>query len=126
MKEHLQQNHMETESELKFQVYAVVEREFIALDVRKAVIDNLEKETAVEKVLSVFVDSRARIVYDQDDKFLTEANIVIKTKFSTNFNNGNFRSKMFEKCNLRETMPFQNGRITRAEFLRYRNETGWR
>ena len=96
------------------------------MDVRKAVIENLEKQNEVEKVLSVFVDNRSRVVYDNDNKFLTEANIIIKTKFASKFNSNNFRSKLFEKCGLRESMPFQNGRITRAEFLRYRNETGWR
>jgi hypothetical protein len=34
--------------------------------------------------------------------------------------------KFYDSCQLRETMPFQNGRINRAEYLRYRNETGWR
>ena len=86
----VKENHTEPESELKFQMYAVVEREFIAMDVRKALIENLEKRNEVEKVLSVFVDSRSRVVYDKDNKFLTEANIIIKTKVASKFKDNNF------------------------------------
>ena len=123
---HISENHTEPESELKFQIYAVVESDFVAMDVRKNVIDNLEKQKEVEKVLSVFVDSRSRLVFDGNNRFLTEANIIIKTKYASNFENRMFRIKIFENCNLRETMPFNNGRMTRAEHLRFRNETGWR
>ena len=66
----------------------------------------------------MFVDSRCRTFYDRDNKLLTEAEI--------NFENPNFRNFIFGKCNLRETMPFGHGRMTRAEHLNYKNETGWR
>ena len=74
----------------------------------------------------MFVDSRCRTFYDRDNKLLTEAEIKFKTKFGNNFENPNFRNFIFGKCNLRETMPFGHGRMTRAEHLNYKNETGWR
>ena len=63
---------------------------------------------------------------DSDKQILTEADIKVTTKFASSFRNQNFRKSLFETCKLRETMPFRNGRMTRAEHLQFRNETGWR
>ena len=53
---HMKSEHEEIE--LKFQLYAVVKEEFKAMDVRNEIIETLQKQKHVEKVLSVFVDSR--------------------------------------------------------------------
>ena len=85
----------------------------------------IEKE--IEKVLSVYVDGRnsAPAVYDTDNKILVEANIKFSSKTANSFDNQTIRRKIFKSCNLRETKPFRNGRITREEFLRFRNDTGY-
>ena len=41
-----------------------------AKKVRKDIIENLDEQNAVQKVLSVFVDSRCRTFYDRDNKLL--------------------------------------------------------
>ena len=90
-------------------------------------MENLDKHKEIEKVLSVFVDGRnsAPTVLDTDNKFLVEANIKFISKTPNSFENLKIRRKIFKSSNLRETKPFRNGRITREEFLRFRNETGW-
>ena len=123
---HIGKNH--TEKELRFQLYAVVEsRDFGTTEVRKYIIENLNKHGEIEKVISVYVDGRGSspAVYDTDNKLLIEANIKIISKTANLFENPSFRRQIFKSCNLRETKPFRDGRITREEYLRFRNETGW-
>ena len=117
------------EKELKFQVYAiVVSPDFNTMEVRKDIIEHLEQQKDIEKVLSVFVDGRGSnpVIYDTDSKLLIEADIKIVTKAAEAFENTLIRDKLFKECKIRLTKPFRGGRITREEFLRFRNETGWR
>ena len=123
---HIGKNH--TEKELRFQLYVVVESsDFSTTGVSKDIIENLNKHGDIEKVVSVYVDGRgsAPAVYDTDNKLLIEANIKITSKIGNLFGNPSIRRKIFKSCNLRETKPFRDGRITREEYLRFRNETGW-
>jgi hypothetical protein len=123
---HIERHH--TEKELKFQLYAIVKSvDFDRTEVRKQVIENLNKHKEIEKVLSVFVDgsNSAPAVYDTDNKLLVEANIKFSSKTANSFENPTIRRKILKSCNLRETKPFRNGRITREEFLTFRSETGW-
>ena len=117
------------EKELKFQLYAiVVSPDFNTMEVRKDIIEHLEQQKEIEKVLSVFVDGRGGnpATYDTDSKLLIEADIKIVTKATEAFENTMIRDKLFKECKIRLTKPFRGGHITREEFLRFRNETGWR
>ena len=78
-------------------------------------------------MISVYVDGRGSglAVYDTNEKLLIEANIKITSKSANLFENPSIRRKSFKSCNLRETKPFRDGRITREEYLRFRNDTGW-
>ena len=122
----MKQKHEEPVTELKFQLFAVVENNLEVMDARTKIIEKLGKQKEIEKVLSIFVNSRCRMYYDRDGKLLTEADVKFTTKFANIFKNHKFRKSTFENCQLRETFPFQNGRMNREEYLRYRNETGWR
>ena len=111
-----------------FQLFAAVATsDFNAMDVRKDIIENLSKQDEVEKVLSVFVDGRGSnpAIYDTDHKLLIEADIKFISKSAETFENYEIRDKIFDKCKLRFTKPFRRGRITRQDFLKFRNETGW-
>ena len=113
---------------MKFQLYAVVESsDFNVTEIRKDIIEQLNKQSEIETILSVFVDGRgsAPAVYDSDNKLLIEASIKFTTKTAIIFGNPSMRNKIFKKCKLRETKPFRNGRITREDFLKFINETGW-
>ena len=124
---HNQANH--EEKELRFQLYArVVSTDFNAMEVRKNIIENLNKQEAIEKVLTVFVDGRGSnpAIYDTDNNFLIEADIKFSSKSAKLFQNSIKRDKIFENGHLSYTKPFRGGRITREDFLRFRNETQWR
>ena len=126
LNKHMTQKHEEPVSELKFQLYAVVENNLEVMDARTKIIEKLNKQKEIENILSVFVNSRCRMFYDRDGKLLTEADIKFKTKYENLFRSSKFRKSLFENCQLRETFPFQNGRMTREEYVKFRNETGWR
>ena len=96
------------------------------MDVRNEIIENLQKQKHVEKVLSVFVDSRNQRRMDTDGTFLTEADLKILTRTENVWGNKTFRNKSFKSCNLHETIQVFNRRMTREEYLYHRNETGWR
>ena len=51
---------------------------------------------------------------------------LFKTKYENLFRSAKFRKSLFENCQLRETFPFQNGHMTREDYVKFRNETGWR
>ena len=73
---------------MRFQLYAVVESsDFNTTEVRKDIIENLNKHGDIEKVISVYVDGRgsAPAVYDTDNKLLIEANIKITSKTANVF-----------------------------------------
>ena len=97
------------------------------MEVRKEIIENLNKQDEVVKVLTVFVDGRGSnpAIYDTDHKLLIEANIKILTKSADAFENPSIRNKIFKNCKLRLKKPFRGGRITREDFLKFINETGW-
>jgi hypothetical protein len=81
---HIERDH--PEKDLKFQLCAIVKSiDFDDTEVRKQVIENLNKHKEIETI----------------------------------------RRKIFKSCNLLETKHFRNGRITKEEFLRFKNETGW-
>ena len=70
LKNYNQANH--EEKELRFQLYArVVSTDFNAMEVRKNSIENLNKQEAIDKVLTVFVDGRGSnpAIYDTDNNF---------------------------------------------------------
>ena len=102
--------------------------EFNAMEVRKEIMENLNKQSEVEKVLSVYVNGRGSnpAVFDIDNKLLIEADIKFISKVGKKFEETKTFEKVLEKSKLRLTKPFRGGRITREEFLRFRNETGWR
>ena len=118
--------HEEPEEEMKIQLFAIVEREFRGVDVRNAIVENLKKHKEIEKVITVFVDSRCRTFFDIDGKLFTQADIKFTSKFKKMFENQIFRNSLFDECNLRETIPIKGQRMNRAEYLNHRNETGWR
>ena len=94
----LHKQEKQKETEIKFQMYAVVESDFNPMEVRKVVIDNLDKNDAIEKVVSVFISNRSRLVYDADRKLLTEADIILNTKVANKFDENNFRQAGAELC----------------------------
>ena len=82
---HMKQKHEEPVTELKFQLFAVVENNLEVMDARTKIIEKLGKQKEIEKVLSVFVNSRCRMYYDRDGKLLTEADVKFTTKFANIF-----------------------------------------
>ena len=55
------------------------------MDVRNAIVENLKKHKEIEKVISVFVDSRCRIFFDIDGKRFTQLHQNLKKRLKTRY-----------------------------------------
>ena len=70
----------------------------------------------------------AMVFYDQDHTCLTEADNKLQTKFGNVFANSNLRITIFDitVIYLKPCPSRMDGRcITRADYLKHRNKTGW-
>ena len=106
------------EIEIKLEVFTLVETENDVLKARQIVMDNLNEQSEVENVKTVYV-SKDDSYIDKDGLRWNTIDIVLTTKVKEiMWKDKNFKQSVFSKSYLWDTVEINFGELNRAYFLK--------
>ena len=123
---HISENHNNEKdieiSEIKLEIFAIVNFENDVLQARKDIIEKLCKQKEVEKVDKVFVDKMESFM-DVDNVRWNSIDVFLTTKEKQKvWKDSNFRQNIFSKCFLWENFRNHDGLNTRQNMQRRKEE----
>ena len=109
-------------SEIKLEVFAIVDFGVDALETRKIIIEKLNEQKDVEKVLQVFVNKSENFI-DINNLIWNAADIFLTTKCKPSmWKNQKFIKSIFSKAFLWETYQLKEGNISREDVERRKHQ----
>ena len=109
-------------TEIKFEIFALVDFGDDGLKARKPIIENILKQDEVEQVLKLYIDKMYTHV-DVDNICWNTIDLIISTKKNPNiWKETKFKKRIFLKCYLWETIHNCNGEVSREDFKRQQRE----
>ena len=115
---HLKDDHETESSEIKLEVFAIVDFGMDVYEARNAIIDKLNAQDEVDKVLKVYVDKNETFV-DVDNVFWNSADVILAIKSKTSDRKKqSFIKNIFARSYLLKTCETFEGEISREDIRR--------